>query len=121
MKSGVVTFVLGTMLLGFGVFSMFYGDVARIAYFVGLVLLVVAIAQLIWSGWHGRRASWPVGALAAAIVTWTIYELVRQTPPYPDVGFLETYTAPLISSVAAALLLAIGLWRTFRSSAGQES
>lgn len=112
MKLSVAALALGIPLLTIGVFLVRGGDISRVGYTLGLLLISFAVARLVWLGWRGRGWAWLVAAPPAAILTWTIYELVRQTPPYPPIGFLGTDTAPLLSAVSAIGLVTVGWLRS---------
>lgn len=113
MQLSVVASLLGMLLLMLGIFvlgSRSY-PINLAAYVAGLVLLSLGAARLAWLGWRGSGRSWFIAALPAAILSWTVYELVRQTPPYLPIGILGEYTAPLVSTLVAVGLLAIGWFR----------
>ena len=114
MRLGFVASLLGMFLLTLGIFVLGGRSypVNLYAYVLGIVLTALGVGRLVWVGWRGSGRSWLVAALPAAILTWTLYELVRQDPFYLPVGFLGTYTAPLLSSTVAAGLVAIGWFRT---------
>lgn len=117
MSRGVVAaLIAGVALLGGGIF--FIGDrsgqITRVAYVAGIALLSLAVVSIIRSGWRGSRAAWVVAAPAAAILTWTFYELARQDVPLPQIGFLGEMTAPTLSAVVAIGLLILGWARTSR-------
>jgi hypothetical protein len=42
------------------------------------------------------------------------YELVRQSPGYPDIGFLDEMTAPVLSFGAAVVVIGTGFLRLRR-------
>jgi hypothetical protein len=116
MRVGVVSALVGMLLLALGIFVLGGRSypVNLAAYVAGLGFLSLAVARLAWLGRRGDGRNWLIAALPAAILTWTVYELVRQTPPYPPIGVLGEYTAPLLSSVVAVGLVAIG-WLRLRS------
>ena len=115
MKSGVALFAIGAILLTFGIFLVFdRGVFSGPSYVVGLVLTTLGFLRLGWAGWHGSMAAALVAALAAAILTWVFYELVRQSPGLPDIGFLDEMTAPVLSATAGLLVLVVGAIRRSR-------
>lgn len=113
MKLSIVASLLGMLLLTLGVFVLGGRSypINLVAYVAGLVLLSLGVARLAWLGWRGSGRSWLIAALPAAILSWTVYELVRQTPPYLPIGILGEYTAPLVSTIVAVGLVAIGWFR----------
>ena len=112
MKAGVAMFVIGAVLLTFGVFVIFdRGAISRPSFAIGLVLTTVAFLRLGWAGWRGSIAASIVAGLVAVILTWTYYELIRQTPGVPPIGFLDEMTAPVLSAAAGLLVLVVGIIR----------
>ena len=113
MRLGIAAALLGVFLMTLGIFVLGGRSypVNLYAYVLGIVLTALGVGRLVWFGWRGSGRSWLVAAFPAAILTWPIYELVRQDPFYLPVGFLGTYTAPLLSSTVATALLAIGWFR----------
>lgn len=114
MKLGLAALVVGIPLLAFGVFVVRGGEVTVTAYWAGFVLLSLGVARLLWAGWRGSRASWLLGAPAAGLLAWTLYERVRQTPPYPPISVLGADTAPILSAGVAVGLVLAG-WLRLRS------
>lgn len=113
MKLSVVASLLGMLLLTLGIFVLGGRSypINLAAYVAGLGLLALGVTRLAWLGWRGSGRSWLIAALPAAILTWTLYELVRQTPPYLPIGILGEHTAPLVSTTVAVGLVAIGWFR----------
>lgn len=113
MKLSVVASLLGMLFLTLGIFVLGGRSypINLVAFVAGLGLLSLGVALLAWLGWQGSDRSWLIAALPAAILTWTVYELVRQTPPYLPIGILGEYTAPLLSTIVAVGLVAVGWFR----------
>ncbi|NJD27994.1 MAG: hypothetical protein FIA92_06810 [Chloroflexi bacterium] len=125
---------LGGALGGFGALLMAFGfaigpfmcrvpgvpcprpTVADLAFYGGLALVVLGLARLLWAGWRGSRLSWFFAAPAAGLITWTVYELVRQGIPMPEIGFLGTMTAPTLSAGVAIAVVVVGGLRLARPS-----
>jgi hypothetical protein len=110
-KLSLAALALGIPSLAIGIFLVRGGDVSRLAFTVGLVLLTLAVVRLVRLGRRGTPWAWEIAALPAAILTWTIYELVRQSPPYPPIGVLGTSTAPVLSLAVAFACLTMGWLR----------
>lgn len=115
MKLGLGAVVVGIPLLGLGIFLMRGGLIAATAYYVGLPLLAIGVARLLWAGWRGSIASWLVAAPAAGILTWALYELIRQGVPLPEIGVLDEMTAPMLSATVMIGIIVIGGVRLARS------
>jgi membrane protease YdiL (CAAX protease family) len=118
MKAGALAVAIGLPLLGFGIFMMGdrSGQLTRPAYFLGLVLLLLGVARLSWSGWHGNGVAWLVAAPAAAILTWALYELIRQGVPLYGIGIYGTMTAPILSAGVGLGILVVGWLRRGRTT-----
>jgi len=98
---------------------------ALVAY-LGLIVLVVGVAMLVWAGWRGSRLSWMLAAAASVPATWFVYEVARQnlcpmlTDPALSNACLTAYgtmTAPVLSFGVGGLLLVVGwlrLWAAHR-------
>jgi membrane protease YdiL (CAAX protease family) len=110
MKLGVLAVAIGLPLLGLGVFAIPY-DTGRTMYVVGLVLLSFGVARLVWAGWHRSDVSWVIAAPAAGILTWTLYELVRQEARLYGIGVLGEMTAPTLSAAVGVGFLVVGWLR----------
>jgi hypothetical protein len=116
MKVGAVALVIGLLLLGVGIFLMGdrSGQINLWAYLIGLLLTTAAVTRLVYAGWHGSPGSWLVAAPGAAVLTWTLYELVRQQLPMPQIGVLGEMTAPTVSIAVAGATVVIGALRLSR-------
>lgn len=132
-RVGALTALLGVLLIMVGLFS--FGGCARpnvpcpsptwnevIAY-LGVVVLFVGIAMLVWSGWRGSLASWVLAAVAAVPATWFVYERARQSicpmldDPASSRACLTAYgemTAPLLSLGVGVFVLVTGSLRLRR-------
>jgi membrane protease YdiL (CAAX protease family) len=106
-KLGAYAIATGLPILGLAIFGMGMPSPWPM-YVVGLTLLSFGVARLVWSGWRGSESSWLVAAPAAAILTWTLYELVRQEVPLYGIGILGEMTAPSLSGATAVGILVIG-------------
>ena len=80
----------------------------------GLTLLLVGIVRLAYEGRQSRGWSLLIAAPAAGVLTWTLYELIRQGLPMPSIGVLDEMTAPVLS--AAAVLALVVAWLVVRRS-----
>jgi hypothetical protein len=128
MKSGGILTISGLGLLLFGLFAITRArpcdpgscgiDLNAIAYTLGLGLLALAVARFLWTGWHGTALAWLVGAPVAAILVWTLYELIRQAMPAPGIGILGEMTAPTVSVAVGGSVLLVGWIRHSRASSG---
>ena len=118
LKVGGVGVAIGLPLLGIGTFMMGdrSGRITGTAYAVGLLLLAVGVARLYWAGWHGSTVSWVIAAPAAGVITWTLYELVRQGVPLYGIGILGEMTPPTLSAAVVIGTPAIGWMRRGRAS-----
>jgi hypothetical protein len=110
MRLGVAAIALGLPFLAIGIFLLGdrSGQITRTGYVVGLALLLFGVARLFWAGWHGSFLSWVIAAPAAAILNWTLYELVRQEVPMYGIGILGEMTAPTLSSAVGIGALVVG-------------
>ena len=115
MKLGLAAVVIGIPLLGLGIFLIHGGQIAATAYRVGLPLLAIGVARLLWAGWRGNIASWVLAAPAAGILTWTLYELIRQSVPLPEIGVLGEMTAPTLTAVVIIGIIVVGGLRLART------
>jgi len=88
--------------------------------FLGLGILVIGIALLIWSGWRGSAAAWVLAAIAVVPAVWFLYELGRQelcpliSDPAASDACLTAYgemTAPVLSYSVGGVLLGVGWLR----------
>ncbi len=131
MRSSGILFVSGLGLLFFGLFAITRArpcepgscgaDANGIAYAFGLVLFSLAVARFGWLGWQGNGVAWLVAAPAAGVLTWTLYELVRQGVPLYGIGILGEMTAPTASIVVGLGVLFVGwLRRSDRPSDFQQ-
>ena len=130
MRTGLLASLVGFLLLMIGVFG-FAGRCARpdvpcpspspnqVAAYLGLVLLVFGVVVLIRSGWRGSALSWVLATAAVVPTTWFVYEMVRQSPGMPEIGFLEEMTAPVLSATAALIVIVMGVIRA-RGRRGSE-
>jgi membrane protease YdiL (CAAX protease family) len=126
MRIGASLLVSGLILILFGLFAITRArpcldescglDLNSTTLSLGLVLLALAVARLIWTGWHGSGVSWLVAAPAAGVLTWTIYEVVRQGVPLYGIGVLGEMTAPTLSVAVGVAVIVSGLLRQGRSS-----
>jgi len=111
MKYGTLAVATGVLLLGAGVFLM--GDRSGLTngrlYVAGLALLFVGIIRLAYAGRQSRGWSLLVAAPAAGVLTWTLYELIRQGLPMPSIGVFDEMTAPLLSAIVTSALAAAWL------------
>jgi hypothetical protein len=121
MKLGVILLGLGAALLTYGIFGIDRGAVSRPSYVIGLILMTAALMRLAWVGWNGNLAATVLAGLASAILTWTVYEMVRQSPSLPAIGVLGEMTAPLLSATVAAVVIVAGLIRANGMGAGTEA
>jgi membrane protease YdiL (CAAX protease family) len=116
MKFGVIGTAIGLLLLGDGVFSM--GDRSGLTnqrlYVAGLTLLMVGIVRLAYVGRQSRGWSLLFAAPAAGVLTWTLYELIRQGLPMPTIGVLAEMTAPVLSTISTLTLVVA--WLAVRRS-----
>jgi membrane protease YdiL (CAAX protease family) len=110
MKVGTIAVLIGSLLLGFGVFMLGdrSGRITGSALVLGLLLLSFGVARLVWAGWHGSASAWIVAAPPAAILTWTLYELVRQGVPLYGIGIFGEMTAPILSSAVGIGIVVMG-------------
>ena len=108
MKLSLAALAVGLPSLALGIFVVPGGDLGLVTFTTGLVLLILAVARLIWLARRGTPWAWELAALPAAILTWTVYEVLRQTPPYPQIGVLGLSTAPVLSLAVAAACLTMG-------------
>jgi hypothetical protein len=86
---------------------------AGVAFYGGVMLMTVGLARLLWAGWHGSRIGWLIAAPAAGLLTWVVYERIRQGP-LPGIGILGTMTAPTLSLAVAIGVIAVAVLRTAR-------
>jgi hypothetical protein len=119
MKAGVLALTSGLALLGIGVFLIGdrSGQINRTAYVAGLTLLLVGMVRLAYLGRESRGWSLLIAAPAAGVVTWTLYELIRQGLPMPSIGVLGEMTAPVLSA-SATFALVVG-WLVVRRSSSE--
>jgi hypothetical protein len=115
MKLGLAAVIIGLPLLGLGVFLLRGGQIAATAYSVGLTMLAIGVARLLWAGLRGNIVSWLFVAPAAGILTWTLYELIRQSIPLPEIGVLDEMTAPTLTAAVMIGIVAIGVFHFARS------
>lgn len=125
MRIGIVLLLGGLGLVLFGLFAITRArpcptescgvDLNSAAFVSGLSLLSLGVARLFWSGWHGSGVSWLIAAPAGGILTWTLYEVVRQGVPLYGIGILGEMTAPTISTAAGIVIIAIGWLRRGRT------
>ena len=114
-----IALALGLALLGAGIFSFNAGPTSTaVVYVAGITLTSLALASFIRTGWHGSGISWLVASPTAAILTWTLYELIRQGVPLYGIGILGEMTAPAVSFAVAAAILVVGWLRTSRFDGG---
>jgi len=117
-----VAVVLGLGLLGSSIFGMAFEPTStRIAYVGGIALVAFGVASLVRTGWHGSGRSWLVAASTAGVLTWTLYELIRQGVPLYGIGVLGEMTAPAVSFAVVLAILLVGWLRTARSDRGAPS
>ena len=108
-RLGSIALVAGAILLGFGVAGRIFPSAMGLAgYYGGFVVLFVSLVAFLKAGWQGDGLAWLIATLPAAILTWAMYELVRQTPPYPPVGVLGEMTAPTLSALVAVAIVVVG-------------
>ena len=95
----------------------------EVVYYLGVVVLVVGAAMLVWSGWRGSTASWVLAAVAVIPATWIVYELARQSlcpllsDPALSRACLTAYgemTAPVLTFGVGGFVLVVGLLRLRR-------
>jgi membrane protease YdiL (CAAX protease family) len=118
MKVGVVAVAIGLPVLGIGVFLIGdrSGRMTTAAYVLGLLLLSLGVARLFWAGWHGSVLSWVIAAPVAAVLAWTLYELVRQEVRLYGIGILGEMTAPTLSAAVGVGALVAGWLRHGKAS-----
>jgi hypothetical protein len=97
--------------------------------YLGAVVLLVGIATLVWSGWHGSAGSWMLAAVSAVPAIWFVYELGRQSicplinDPVVSGACLKAYgemTAPVLSFGLGAVLLTVGWLRLRRRGSSRD-
>lgn len=136
-RVGALAAVLGVLLILVGLFS--FGGCARpgvpcpspswneVVAYLGIVVLILGLGMLVWSGWRGSRASWALAAVAAVPATWIVYELARQSvcpllsDPALSLACLTAFgemTAPVLSVGVGGFVLVAGSlrWRRIRAS-----
>ena len=102
----------GMAMIGYGIFGWDRsGTTTRTAFWIGYPLTWLAFALLVRAGWRGSWLGWFFAAVPAVVLTWVTYELVRQGPGYPDIGFLDEMTAPVLSLGAAVVVIGTGFLR----------
>jgi hypothetical protein len=137
-RAGALVALLGVGLINFGLFTF----VARcrpgvpcpspslneVAAYLGLVVLIIGVAMLVHSGWHGSAAGWMLAAAGTVPATWFVYELARQklcpllSDPAASRACLGAYgemTAPVLSFGVAGLILVVG-WVRSRTRAASD-
>lgn len=131
---GAVTALIGAVLIFFGLFG-FFGrcavpgvrcpspSVNEVLAYTGLLILVLGVTILLWSGWRGSVTGWVLAAAATVPAVWFVYELARQSlcpllsDPAASRACLAAYgemTAPVLSAGVALATLGIGWLRLRR-------
>ena len=139
-RIGAGAAILGFLLILVGLFS-FFGRCAvpgapcpspswnQVLAYLGLFVLGIGVATLVWSGWQGSAVSWVLAAAAIVPTTWYVYELARQrlcpllSDPALSRACLAAYgemTAAVLSYGVGAFVLLVGWLRLRRLRSSRD-